>query len=262
MRADPRLRVITSRTNPLIKQVRALRDPRERKAARLFLVEGIHPVGEAIAAGWDIEAIIYAPERLRSRYALDVVSRFPGRKERVATPVFQALADKDNPQGILAVARMPERKLTGLAKAERAVALESPQDPGNVGTILRTLDAVQGDALFILGGGVDPYHPAVARASMGALFWIPIVSTTFSDLSEWREARGCQLIGTSAQGGMDSRGFAPTPPWILLFGGEQKGLSEEKKEKCDIVLTLPMKGRASSLNLAVAAGILLYSLAG
>lgn len=254
--------LITSRSNPLIKKIRALRDTRARAEAGLFLVEGIHPVGEALAAGWEIEVVVYAPEQLRSPHALDMLSRFEGRKERVTTSVFEAVAEKDNPQGILAVVRKADRSLADVSSLNRAVALDSPQDPGNLGTIIRTLDAVRGDALFVLDGGVDPFHPAVPRASMGALFWIPVISAGFAAFSTWRRTHQCQLVGTSARGGMDYRHFVPTPPWILLLGSEQKGLSNEKKAQCDVVLTLPMAGRASSLNLAVAAGILLYRLSG
>jgi TrmH family RNA methyltransferase len=254
--------LITSRSNPLIKKIRALRDSRARADTGLFLVEGIHPVAEALAAGWEIEELVYAPESLRSQHALDMLSRFEGKKERVTASVFEAVAAKDNPQGILAVVRKTLRSLTDVAVISRAVALDAPQDPGNLGTIIRTLDAVGGGALFVLDGGVDPFHPAVPRASMGALFWIPVVSAGFSAFSAWRKARQYQLIGTSAHGGIDYRRFAPQPPWILLLGSEQKGLSDEKKAQCDAVLTLPMAGRASSLNLAVAAGVLLYGLTG
>ena len=253
--------LITSTANPLIKKVRALHDSGARARTGLFLAEGIHPVGEALAAGWEIEAIIYAPDKLRSRYAVDMLSRFPGRKEAVAASVFEALAQKDNPQGILAVVRKRQRGLADLAGVTTAVALDAPQDPGNLGTVIRTVDAVSGDALFVLDGGVDPFHPVVPRASMGGLFWVPVISARFSAFCAWSRAHGCQLIGTSARGGVDFRRFAPTRPWILLLGTEQKGLSEAKKAKCDVVLTLPMAGRASSLNLAVAAGVLLYQLA-
>jgi TrmH family RNA methyltransferase len=262
VKAAPGTDLITSRTNPLIKKIRSLRDGRARADAGLFLVEGIHPVLEALAAGWEIEELVYAPETLRSQRALDMLSGFAGRKERVTASVFEAVAAKDNPQGILAVVRKAHRSLTDVAGVSRAVALDAPQDPGNLGTILRTLDAVGGDALFVLDGGVDPFHPVVPRASMGALFWIPVVTAGFSELSSWRKAHQCQLVGTSARGGIDYRRFAPTLPWILLLGSEQKGLSDEKKAQCDVVLTLPMAGRASSLNLSVAAGILLYRLAG
>jgi TrmH family RNA methyltransferase len=252
--------LITSRANPLVKKIRALRDGATRARTGLFLVEGIHPVGEALAAGWEIESLIYAPGTLRSPYARDMLSRFPGRKQRVTASVFEAVAEKENPQGILAVVRKRERRLADLARVTTAVALDTPQDPGNLGTVIRTVDAVSGDAVFVLDGGVDPFHPVVPRASMGGLFWIPVLSVTFSDFSAWRKAHHCQLIGTSAHDGTDFRRFVPTPPWILLLGSEQKGLSDVKKAECDVVLTLPMTGRASSLNLAVAAGVLLYSL--
>jgi TrmH family RNA methyltransferase len=244
--------LITSKANPLIKKIRALHDGGVRAETGLFLVEGIHPVGEAISAGWDIEALVYAPEKLRSRYALDMLSHFPGRKERVVASVFEAVAQKDNPQGILAIVRKPDRRLADLKDVRTAVALDAPQDPGNLGTVLRTLDAVGGDALFVLDGGVDPFHPLVPRASMGALFWIPVISASFSAFSAWTKTHGCQLIGTSARGGIHFRRFSPTPPWILLLGSEQKGLSDAKRAQCDVVLTLPMAGRATSLNLAVA----------
>ena len=260
MKTNSESDLITSRTNSLIKKIRALHDGAGRARTGLFLVEGIHPVGEALASGWEIEALVYAPEKLRSSYALDLVSRFPGRKERVAGGVFAAVAQKDNPQGILAIVRKRDRGLEDLTGVTTAVALDAPQDPGNLGAVIRTLDAVGGDALFVLNGGVDPFHPVVPRASMGGLFWIPVISADFPAFSSWRRAHACQLIGTSALGGIDFRRFTPTLPWIVLLGSEQKGLSEAQKAECDVVLTLPMAGRASSLNLAVAAGVLLYHL--
>jgi TrmH family RNA methyltransferase len=253
--------LISSLTNPLVKQARALRQPRARAASGLFVVEGIHHVGEAMAAGWDIEAVLYAPAKLRSDFALEMLSRFSGRIERVSAEVLETVAGKDNPQGILAIVRQRNRLLVDLGDITCGVALVSPQDPGNLGTVLRTLDAVRGDALFVLDGGVDQYHPTAIRASMGTCFWVPIVHARFDDFQVWRRAQQLELIGTSARGGEDLRDFSPAPPWILVLGSEQKGLSAEQKHACDVVLSLPMKGRTSSLNLAVAAGILLYGLA-
>jgi TrmH family RNA methyltransferase len=254
--------LIASRANPLIKQARALRQPRARAASGLFVVEGIHPVGEAMAAGWEIESILYDPAKLRSEFAREILSRFKGRVEQVATPAFDSIAGKDNPQGILAIVRQRIRQLVDIAFGGHAAALVAPQDPGNVGTILRTLDALQGDALFVLDGGVDPFHPTAVRASMGASFWVPIVQSRFDDFTTWRRDRGDQLIASSARGGVDPRALTPTRPWILLLGSEQRGLTAEQRAACDIVLSLPMQGRSTSLNLAVAAGILLYGLAG
>ena len=138
------------------------------------------------------------------------------------------------------------------------MAVVSPQDPGNVGTILRTLDAVGADALFLLDAGVDPYHPTSVRASMGTIFWKPIVQTSFDEFIEWSRRFGFQRIATSAHSKQNYHELKPNTPWILVLGSEQKGLSMEQIKACDVSISLPMRGRASSLNLAVAAGILLY----
>ncbi len=211
-------------------------------------------------AGWDIEVVLYAPDKLRSDFAQDMLGRFPGRIEQVSAPTLASVSGKDHPQGILAIVRQRNCSLGNVRDIKRGVALVSPQDPGNVGTILRTLDALQCDALFLLDGGVDRYHPTVIRASMGASFWIPVVCASFVEFENWARTGPFQLIGTSARGGIDPAGFKAGLPWILVLGSEQKGLGLQEKQACDVILTLPMRGRSSSLNLAVAAGILLYGL--
>jgi RNA methyltransferase, TrmH family len=226
----------------------------------LFVVEGIHTVGEAVAAGWEIEAILYSPDKLRSEFALGLLSGYPGRIERVASETLKHASGKENPQGILAIVHQRHRNLAELAEVSCGAALVSPQDPGNVGTIVRTLDAIGGDALFLLDGGVDPYHPTMIRASMGTSFWVPVIEASFEEFVDWCRQRSCELIGTSAREGRHPRDFRPATPWILLLGSEQKGLSAAQKQQCGSVLSLPMQGRAGSLNLAVAAGIFLYSL--
>lgn len=272
---------ITSSSNPLIKKVRALRQRKARAESGLFLVEGIHHVGEAVEAGWDVESILYAPDVLTSDFARDLISRVsprpqPGSLEPpersaagtmpavqpVSAQVIESLADRENPQGILAIVRQRRTQITDLKAIRCGAAVVSPQDPGNVGTILRTLDAVGADALFLLDGGVDPYHPTSVRASMGAIFWKPIAQTTFAEFVDWAQSSAYQLIGASAHAANDYRAFTPKPPFILLFGSEQKGLSSEQIKACDATVSLPMRGRASSLNLAVAAGILLYQFVG
>lgn len=237
---------------------RALRQRKTRDGSRRFLVEGIRHVGEAIEAGWEIDAILYAPESLKSNFGREVLARSSCRQEPVSVEVMEYLAEKDNPQGILAVVQQRNASINSLGDIRRAAALIAPQDPGNVGTILRTLDAVDGDALFLLDGGVDPYHPSAVRASMGTLFWKPVVETSFTAFQTWRQQRRFQLIGTSAHGEQDYRLWTPSAPWILLLGSEQKGLNPNQMRACDVMLSLPMRGRATSLNLAVAAGILLY----
>ena len=250
--------LIASPGNPLIKQARALRQKKARVESGLFLVEGIHHVGEAFEAGWEIESVLYASGLLTSPFAHDLISRLSFQPQPVTAQVMESLADKDNPQGILAVVHQKKAQLKDLKPIVRAVALVSSQDPGNVGTILRTMDAVGADALFLLDGGVELYHPTVVRASMGTLFWKPVIQTSFDEFLKWARQGKYQLIGTSAKADVDYHTLVPQLPWILLLGNEQKGLANEQTSVCDVTVSLPMQGRASSLNLAVAAGVLLY----
>ena len=250
--------IITSLGNPLVKQIRALRQKKTRAESGLFLVEGIHHVGEVVEAGWDVETLIYAPGLLTSTFARDLVNRLDSKRQPVSEQVMESLADKENPQGILAVVHQRRTRLNELGQINRAVALVSPQDPGNVGTILRTMDAVGADAMFLLDKGVELYHPSVIRSSMGTLFWKPIVQTSFEQFVSWARAGKYQLIGTSARGDVEYQTLVPQNPWVLVLGNEQKGLSPEQVSACDVTVSLRMQGRVSSLNLSVAAGVLLY----
>ena len=250
--------MITSLGHPLIKQARALRQKKARRESGSFLVEGIHHVGEAVEAGWEVEAVLYAPDLLISKFAHDLITRLRMKPQPVSAQVMESLADKDNPQGILAIVRQRQIEMKDLGSIGTAAALVSPQDPGNVGTILRTLDAVGADALLLLDGGVELYHPTVVRSSMGTIFWKPVVQASFDEFVTWAHQGKYQLIGTSARGEVDYQTLVPKHPWILTLGNEQKGLAAAQTSACDVVVSLPMKGRVSSLNLAVAAGILLY----
>ena len=262
--------IITSLSNPIVKQARALHQKKARVESELFLVEGIHHVGEAVSAGWDIEAVLYAPDLLTSEFAHDLITRLSLQPQPVSGQVMESIADKENPQGILAIVR--QRKITiesfqppvRVQGKVQCVALVSPQDPGNVGTILRTMDAVGADALFLIEpsdgmrGSVELYHPTVIRSSMGTLFWKPVIQGTFDEFVDWAHQMKFQLIGTSAHSNVEYKTFHPKLPWILVLGNEQKGLSMEQIRACDVTVSLPMRGRVSSLNLAVAAGIFLY----
>lgn len=252
--------VISSLSNPLVKRVRALRQKKGRSESGLFLVEGLHHVGEAIEAGWDVDVILHAPGVLSSSFGRALLADNQARVQAVSDAVLDSLADKENPQGILAIVHQRPITLAGLPPIRRGVALVSPQDPGNVGTVLRTMDAVNVDVLVLVDGGVDPYHPTSVRASMGALFWKAVVQTSFDELMVWSKAQGLQRIASSAHAETNYRQFLPSGSWILLLGSEQKGLSQDQLKACDTAISLPMRGRASSLNLAVAAGILLYQL--
>ena len=258
--------LITSLSNALVKQVRALHQKKARQQSGHFLVEGIYHVGEAVEAGWEVETVLYAPELLTSTFARELIGRLETKSQPVSSSVMESLADKDNPQGILAIVRQKQTSLSDLKHSDvpgaqtirSGAALVSPQDPGNVGTILRTLDAVGADALFLLDGGVELYHPTVIRSSMGTVFWKPVIQASFEDFVAWARQGNFQLIGTSAHGDVDYQTLVPQYPWILILGNEQKGLSTDQANACDVAVSLPMKGRVSSLNLAVAAGVLLY----
>ena len=255
--------LITSLSNPLVKQARSLRQKKGRAETGLFVVEGIRHVGEAVEAGWDIQSVLYAPDLLTSDFARDLVALLEKKNARtqpVSAQVMDSLAEKDNPTGILATVSQRARTLAGLPAADvsSAVALVSPQDPGNVGSILRTMDAVGTDALFLLDGGVDLFHPSVVRASMGAIFWKPVAHASFDEFKEWARKGGIKLIGASAHATSDYSAAHFPPPWILVLGSEQKGLSRAQLEACHLTVSMPMRGHASSLNLSVAAGILLY----
>lgn len=259
--------IITSPGNPLVRQARSLRRKKARTESGLFLVEGIHHVGEVVSAGWDLESVLYAPDLLTSEYARELITRLTLKSQPVSAQVMELLADKDHPQGILAVVRQKTVELGAfqlpppeLARA-KFVALVSPQDPGNVGTILRTMDAVGADGLFLLDGGVEVFHPTVVRSSMGTIFWKPVIQASFDAFVEWARNSRFQLIGASAHGDVEYQTFIPELPWVLILGSEQKGLSVEQTRACDVTVSVPMKGRVSSLNLAVATGVLLYQFA-
>ena len=258
--------LITSPSNPLIKQARAVRQKKSRDESGLFLVEGILHVGEAAEAGWGFDTLLYAPEQLKSGFARQLVEKLKGdgiRCQPVSEPVFESFAEKENPQGIAALLRKQNRSLDEFSPASFrfVTALVAPQDPGNLGAILRSLDAVGGDGLIVLDGGVDPYHPSAVRASVGTLFWKPFVQSAFDQFVHWAKKGGYRLIGTSAHGDLDYRAARlDERPTVLLLGSEQKGLSPQQIAACDELISLPMRGRATSLNLAVAAGILFYAL--
>jgi len=260
------MELISSRSNPKLKLVRALRQRKVRQETSLFLVEGIRHVGEAIEAGASLEAIYYSPELLNSDFAcqlIDSQSKAGVACYATTAEVFDSLADKENPQGILAVARRPESHLTDLNPANFpwGVALVSPQDPGNLGAILRTIDAVGASGVLLLESNVDVSHPSVVRASMGALFWRPVVSTSFAEFIGWARQYSYHLYGTSAHAALDFRQVQVyRSPRILLLGSEREGLTGEQKAACECLVSLPMLGHATSLNLAVAAGVMLYTM--
>lgn len=259
--------MITSKTNPKIKQIRVLHQRKERDATGLFIVEGIAHVASAIESNAQIDYLCYAPDLLTSPFAQEMIHResMGGLAcHDVAADVFESISDKENPSGIIAIVHKPKINLQSLIFNPNSlfVALVSPQDPGNIGAILRTMDAVNASGLILVDGGADAYHPTSVRASMGAVFTQKIVVTAFNELSDWGKENHCHIIGTSAKAEVDYRKAKYSFPLILLMGSEQKGLSEEHLAICDQIVKLPMMGKVSSLNLAVAAGVMMYEVIG
>jgi len=249
-----------------VKLARSLKQKKNRQESGLFLVEGIHHIGAAIEAGWDVHALLYSEEQLKSQFARKLVQDQVTRGTcciSIPLKILESLADKENPQGILGIIREKSWDINdiNLNTYKWGVALISPQDPGNIGSILRSLDCAGGDALFLVDGGVDVFNPACVRASMGALFWKPVVTTTFQGMETWARSSKIVLMGTSAHASLDYLSLGrQEQPLLLVFGNEQKGMSSLQQQACDQVFSLPMFGHASSLNLSVAAGIFMYAL--
>jgi TrmH family RNA methyltransferase len=258
------LSLYTSRSNPKLKLIRQLRQRKARFESGLFLVEGIRHVGEAISAGAKLEFLCYSPDELDSPFARELVAAQQAEGLPclpVAAETFASLADKENPQSLLAVVHQNLARLNDLHPVNLpwGVALVAPQDPGNIGTILRSIDAVGASGLILLENSADPYHPSAVRASMGALFWVPVVQASFVEFIHWAKGHHYYLVGTSAHASTDYRQVERYPrPLLVLFGSEREGLSPEQSSQCDLLVRLPMEGHATSLNLAVAAGVILY----
>ncbi len=265
---------LTSRNNPKIKQIRQLLGQRkERDAIGLFVAEGIRHVGEAIAAHASVEYICYAPDLLTSDFANQLIqeqSKIGLACYAVDGDTFSSLAGKDNPQGVIAVVRQPHLTLDTISPKNFSwgVALVAPQDPGNIGTILRTIDAVGASGLILLDDPEnnqfcsDPYHPISVRASMGSIFWIPLALAPFSEFLLWVKANGYKVYGTSAHAKNDYRQMERfESPFILLMGSEREGLTPSQSSACDVMLKIPIQGRVTSLNLAIATGVMLYTIA-
>lgn len=255
--------LISNPSNPTIKQIRALRQRKARAESGLFYIEGIRIVGEAAQLGAAVETVIVAPQLLASdfgRQTVDTLRRRGARLLEVTPEVFAALSEKDGPQGVAAVLRQRWIALEDIRSEGELcwVALRAAQDPGNIGTILRTCDAVGCGGLILLDDSADPYDPGAVRASMGALFSMRLARADFAGFVEWKRANAWTLVGTSDAAPVDYQAVRYRPPLIVLMGSEREGLSPEQQATCDQMVSLPMVGRSDSLNLAVATGVMLY----
>jgi TrmH family RNA methyltransferase len=256
--------MITSKANPRIKFIKELRKKKTRDETGLFYVEGIRPVGEAFETGWEIEEIFYAPGLLRSDFAfgtLDKAGKSGITVTETSNDAFLSFSEKEGPQGISAVVHQKFSSLDTLEKGGGVwVGLESIQDPGNLGTIMRTADSSGIQGVILLENCTDPFGVEAVRASMGAVFSVGIVLVSFDKFRSFHEESHYEIIGTSDKAIMNYRKIDYPTNLILMMGSEQKGLSEPFNNLCTTMVSIPMMGKSDSLNLAVATGIILYEI--
>jgi TrmH family RNA methyltransferase len=255
--------IIDHRNHPQIKRIRRLHERAERNRTGLFYVEGMRFVARAFRYHVPIEALVVCQSQLTHAFA-----RHLARRQRlIGTPVLNVtpevmatLALADEPQGIGAVVRQRWSSLESIDpwEADSWLMLETVRSPGNLGTILRTSEAVGASGLILVGDSVDPYDPATVRAGMGSLFSQSLVRTCLREFSQWRFRRRYTLVGTAPTGAMDYQAVDYHGPTVLLLGDERKGLSTELQAICDVMVRIPMAGETDSLNLSVAASLILY----
>ena len=257
--------MITSLSNSRIKDIRKLRTRKEREQTGLSFIEGIRIVADALQQPETVEMLIIAPELLSSQFAQNLVQ---DQRERgipcleVTAEIFQSISQKEGPQGIGAVIHQHWLSLSRVQLAEVSfwVALDSVQDPGNLGSILRTCDAVGCTGAILIGNCTDPYDPMALRGSMGAVFSLQLVKTSFQEFVAWKQQHNYSVIGTSDSAPTDYTATSYKLPTILLMGSERLGLAQEQQAICDVMVSIPMVGQSDSLNLSVATGIVLYEI--
>jgi len=258
--------VITSFRNPLVKRIKKLRRKKVRQQEGAFFIEGIRVVLSALEQGVPVETLVYSPDLLTSDVAWEAIAtqRAAGSElAELSGEVFASISERDNPVGLGAIVRTRLCTLAELAVTADAifVAAEDLADPGNLGTLVRTLDGVGAAGLILVGQTTDPFHPTAVKASMGALFTVPVCEV--GDLDEvwaWAQAARLFTIATSARASHNFWEAGYRFPALLLLGSEGEGLGADVLQQAHQAVSIPMYGRASSLNLSVAAGLLLYEL--
>ena len=255
---------ITSSANAQIKAIRKLQDRKGRKDSGSFYVEGLKLVGDALDNQADIEQIIYSPELLISDFGEQILAQATERNIRtlnVSAGVFSSFALKSGPQGVAAVVRQNWQDLeTCGAEHGLWLVLEDVQDPGNLGSALRSLDGAGGSGLILLDDSTDAYHPTAVRASMGSIFTQKLVKTNTETLAEWKVRHAAFIVGTWCGDAQAYRSYNYPDAVILMMGSEQKGLQAEHLKLCDALVHIPMNGYVDSLNLACATSIVLFEI--
>ena len=257
--------IITSFSNPKVKLIRKLDQKKYRQETGLFFVEGLRSVGEAVQTGASIDSLVFSPELLVSEFGqglLDnpVVENVD--RIEVSAEIYEKIAHKQGPQGIGALVRQNWRTLDSLAiqPQDLWIALDRVADPGNLGTIMRTADAVGCRGVILVGDSTDPYDPTAVKASMGAIFSLELVQCPWQTFHNWQRQQGVTVVGTSDHASLDYTEASYQRPTILLMGSERHGLTDEMMAACHQMVKIPMAGRGDSLNLAVATAVIVYEI--
>lgn len=257
---------IVSSANPLVKRMRLLADRKHRRREGAFVVEGVQPVWRAVEAGWPVETLVIVPELIADSPAAGMIKEQEARGIRVARlspELFGRLSDREGPSGLAAIVhgRVPALAELPVRPASVFTALHNVGNPGNLGTIIRTVDAAGGAGVILIGEVADPFAPAAVKASMGSLFAVPVAHVPDAEaFFGWAGANRIEVLATSGQAATDHWSASYRRPAAVLFGSEGEGLPAGLLDRAAQRIRIPMTGTAESLNLAVAAGILLYEI--
>ena len=257
---------VTSLSNPIIKDIRALALKKFRDSQDAFMAEGLKLVIDALDLGWTIRTLVFAKSQKGNAAVEKIAARTVaagGLVLEVSEKVLSAITRRDNPQMVIGVFRQRWTALKDIRPADGDVwvALDRVRDPGNLGTVIRTADAVGAKGIVLVGETTDPFSLETVRATMGSIFAVPVARTGVSDFLAWCRGAGVRLVGTHLKGSVDYRTVDYSKgPLMLLMGNEQQGLPDELAAACDTLIRIPQAGRADSLNLAVATGVALYEM--
>jgi RNA methyltransferase, TrmH family len=260
------VRAVTSLSNDTVKAVRALHMRKEREETDLFLAEGLKIIVEALDAGRAPKILMFGPDAAHPLLAraVRVTEADGGEVIEVTREILEKVSRRDNPQAVVAVFEQLFTPLSEIvpAKADVWVALHTVRDPGNLGTIVRTADAAGCGGVILVGDCCDPYSVEAVRATMGSIFAVPLYKATVPEFLAWRQTWPGSVVGTLLTATVDHRGADYRRPTMILMGNEQAGLPPEMAAACDVNVKIPMRGRADSLKLSVATGIMIYAAGG
>ena len=257
--------LISSKEHELVKLAVALQQKKTRDEKRLCLLEGLRLVEDALLAGWSISQLVVGEAAATEARVASLLAAAEARAipTYLATEaVLKKIATTNSPQGVVAIAAQPPAMLPASAKGGVWLVADELQDPGNFGTILRSADAAGCNGVFMTGNGVDPFGPKAVRATMGSLFHLPVaVVPDPSQALAWLRRQGLPVLVADAGGTIAYDKVDYTDGCVLVIGNEARGVSDYWLAAADTVVSIPIYGRAESLNAAVAASLLVYEAA-